>query len=132
MKSITALFTGFVLNLFFEGFSRIIIAFFFTIEYSFWGISALPNKSWILIIYLVSVVSSWFGCMITLTMAGSAPRKHLIAFLVLTLLWSTFEILGSIKVVPSWYLFTFPLTSVAGIFIADYTFKLNQNAIPTS
>ncbi len=129
MKSIGAVFLGFILSLFVEGFSRIIISFFFTIEFSFFGLSSIPDTSWVIVVYLVSIISSWLGCMMTMTVAGFSPRYHLLAFLALTLLWSAFEIASSLTMVPYWYLFTFPFTSIVGIVLADYTYKLNQNAI---
>ncbi len=129
MKSIGAVLLGFILSLFVEGFSRIIISFFFTIEFSFFGLSSVPSTSWVIVVYVVSIISSWLGCMMTMTVAGFAPRYHLLAFLTLTLLWSVFEITSSITMIPYWYLFTFPFTSIAGILLADYTYKLNQNAI---
>ncbi len=132
MKSIGAVLLGFILSLFIEGFSRIIISFFFTIDFSFFGMSSVPGASWVLVVYVISIISSWFGCMMTMTVAGYAPRYHLLAFLSLTLLWSAFEIVSSLTMIPYWYLFTFPFTSIVGILLADYTYKLNQNAIHNS
>ncbi len=126
MRSITAVFFGFGLNLFIEGFTRIIISFFHTLEPAFFGIDALPGIPWIVSVYLVSIVASWLGAMMTLTIAGFAPRKHLIAFLILLLLWTGFEILSSLNNTPAWYLLSFPLTSLAGALLAYYTYQLNQ------
>lgn len=128
MKSILSVFLGFILNLFLEGFSRIIIAFFYTSEYSFWGVTALPGTFWIVIMYFVSAVTAWFGCMFTMTLAGHSPKKHQLAYLVLIILWSVFEFLSSVQVTPLWYLLSFPATSVLGTFIAGHTYALNQKA----
>lgn len=132
MRSILAVFFGFGLSLFIEGFARIIISFFHTLEPSFFGISALPGTSWIIALYIVSFVSTWLGAMMALTIAGYTPYKHLAAFLALITLWILFETLSSIGISPTWYLITFPFTSIFGALTAAYTFKLNQNAITNS
>lgn len=67
--------------------------------------------------------------MMALTIAGYAPHKHLAALSALVILWILFETLSSLGTSPTWYLITFPLTSILGILTASYTFKLNQDAI---
>ena len=62
-----------------------------------------------------------------MSIAGFAPKKHLYAYISLVVLWILFEVLSSLNVSPLWYLFTFPITSLAGSVIAYYTFKLNQS-----
>lgn len=128
MRSILSVFSGFILNLFLEGFSRIIIAFFNTTEYSFFGISALPGTFWIVTIYIVSAVTAWFGCMFTMTLASASPKKHQMAYLALIIFWSLFEFLSSVNAVPLWYLLSFPASSVAGTLLAGHTYTLNQKA----
>lgn len=126
MKSIIAVIFGFGFNLFIEGFARIIISFFHTLEPSFFGIEALPGTPWIISVYLVSIIATWLGAMMALTIAGFDPLKHLIAFMFLLTLWSAFEIVSSLYNSPAWYLFTFPITSFAGALLAYYTYQLNH------
>ncbi len=129
MKSFLALALGFILKLFLEGFSRIIIAFFNAIEYSFFGIGSLPSPFWIFIIYVISIVSTWFGCMMMLTISDKMPGKHLLYFILMVLIWHLFEVASSWYFVPKWYLFTFPLMSILGIILAKKTYELNKKAM---
>lgn len=127
MKAFLAAIFGFGFSLFVEGFSRIIISFFHKQEFYFFGISALPSPSWILIIYVVSVVSTWLGVMLALSIANKNSDRAFFYVSALIILWIIFEILASVKVVPYWYLFSFPITSIIGLLLANYTYKLNNN-----
>lgn len=117
---------GFLFGLFVEGFSRIIISFFHKQDFYFFGIDALPGLSWISIIYFVSFTATWLGVMLALSMADPNSKKafYIISFLIIS--WIIFEVLASISVVPLWYLFTFPITSLLGLFTAKFTYNLNK------
>lgn len=126
MRSFWALVLGFILKLFLEGFSRIIIAFFNTIDYTFFGINSLPSNFWVIMVYLISIISTWFGSMMMLTIGDKSTGKLLFFFALMIAVWHLFEILSSWYFVPKWYLFTFPLTSFIGILISKKTFDLNN------
>lgn len=117
---------GFGFGLFVEGFSRIIISFFHKQEFYFFGIESLPGFSWILIIYIVSFMATWLGVMLALSMADPNSTKAFYVVSSLIILWIVFETLASFKVVPHWYLLTFPITSLLGLLAAKFTYNLNK------
>jgi hypothetical protein len=117
---------GFGFGLFVEGFSRIIISFFHKQEFYFFGIESLPGFSWILIIYIVSFMATWLGVMLALSMADPNSKKAFYVITFFIVFWIIFETLASIKVVPLWYLITFPITSLLGLLAAKFTYKLNK------
>lgn len=117
---------GFGFGLFVEGFSRIIISFFHKQEFYFFGIESLPGFSWILIIYIVSFMATWLGVMLALSMADPHSKKAFYVITSLIIFWIIFETLASLKVVPLWYLMTFPITSLLGLFTAKFTYNLNK------
>lgn len=125
---------GFGFSLFVEGFSRIIISFFHKQEFSFFGIDALPSVSWIIIIYFVSILSTWLGVMLALSFSDPNSKTAYYIVTALIILWITFETLSSLTMVPLWYLVTFPITSLAGLIIAkfSYTPKKINNALSIS
>ena len=123
MKTFFSALFGFVFSLFVEGFSRIIISFFHKQEFFFFGIDSLPSSSWVFIIYIVSMISTWLGVMLSLSIADPKSKKAYSIVSVFIILWIIFEMLSSYRMVPLWYLFTFPLTSTAGLIAAKFTYK---------
>jgi hypothetical protein len=114
---------GFGFSLFVEGFSRIIISFFHQQDFYFFGIDALPSPSWIIIIYVVSAVSTWLGVMLTLSISDPNSKNGYLIVSSLIIVWIIFETLSSIKMVPVWYLSTFPFTSLIGLVVAKLSYK---------
>jgi|TARA_R100000541_G_scaffold58037_3_gene68761 membrane protein insertase Oxa1/YidC/SpoIIIJ len=134
LKTFFSALFGFIFSLFVEGFSRIIISFFHKQDFYFFGVESLPTNSWIVIIYIVSFMATWLGVMLAQSIADPESKKAFNIFTLIITCWLTFEILASIKVVPIWYLTTFPFTSVFGLLAAKFTYSLNKshNAIPSS
>tara|TARA_R110002049_G_scaffold26364_1_gene91850 strand:- start:2305 stop:2709 length:405 start_codon:yes stop_codon:yes gene_type:complete len=134
LKAFFSALFGLGFSLFVEGFSRIIISFFHKQEFYFFGVGALPSPFWILIIYIVSIISTWLGTMLAVSIANKATNKAYIFSTILVSLWIVFEILSSLRMVPIWYLITFPITSILGLILArfTYTFNKTQNALSNS
>ena len=134
LKSFFSALFGFGFSLFVEGFSRIIISFFHKQDFYFFGIDALPSTSWIVIIYFVSALSTWLGVMLALSFADPNSKKAYYIITVLIIFWIAFETLSSLKMVPLWYLTTFPITSLTGLIMAKFTYKPNKlnNALSIS
>lgn len=123
MKSILTVLGTFTFSLFLEGFTRLIILFYNKSEFVYWGVSSLPSPSWIIVIYISVLVISWLCGMLTITISGFSPLKHLIALGFIFMLWRLNEILQTFDSEPLWYLFTIPLCSLAGIYLAYLTNK---------
>lgn len=94
----------------------------------------MPNTSWVIIIYLVSFLATWLGTMLCLTIADPNFKTAFKIITGLFCLWILFETLSSFKIIPPWYLVTFPITTIMGLLIAKYTYSLNKehNAISDS
>ena len=123
MKSILTISGTFLFSLFLEGFIRVIILFYNKSEFEYWGITNLPSPSWIIVIYISVIIIAWLSGMLTVTISGYAPSKHLIALGVVFLSWRVNEILQTIGTEPLWYLITIPVCSLAGIYLAYLTNK---------
>lgn len=130
-KSILTISGTFLFSLFLEGFIRIIILFYNKSDFVFWGITNLPSPSWIIVIYISVIIIAWLSGMLTVTICGFSPGKHLIALGIVFLLWRANEILQTISTEPLWYLLTIPLCSLTGIYLAYLTNK-HSNAEPIS
>lgn len=131
MKSLLTVLGTFFFSLFLEGFIRVIILFYNKSEFVFWGVSALPSPSWIFVIYISVIIISWLSGMLTVTICGFSPVKHLIALGILFVLWRVNEILQTISTEPLWYLLTIPLCSLAGVYLSYLTYK-HSNAESSS
>jgi len=72
--------------------------------------------------------------MLAVSFANKQANKAYLIITILIILWIVFETLSSLLMVPSWYLITFPLTSVIGLILARFTYKFNkaQNALSNS
>ncbi len=125
MKPLLASIFGLGFSLFVEGFSRIIISFFHKQSFVFFGIDSLPGISWIVIIYFVSLVATWLGAMLALSIANEQSKKAFRIFSILLVLWILFELLVTYQVVPIWYVISFPFTSILGLIAAHKTNSLN-------
>ena len=77
-------------------------------------------------------MATWLGVMLALSMADPNSKKAFYIISSLIVLWIIFETLASIKVVPTWYLMTFPITTLLGLFTAKYTYNLNKTHNATS
>lgn len=120
---------GFVFAIFVEGFSRIIISFFHKVNFQFFGIDALPGISWIITIYFVSVIATWLGAMLAMSMSGDNAEITFRNLIGIFILWLVFGVLVTYKTIPIWYVLSFPIMTILGLVFAQYTFKLNQHAI---
>lgn len=129
MRTLLAALFGFGFSIFTEGFSRIIISFFHKQSFVFFGIDSLPGISWITIIYFVSTISSWLGAMLAQSIAHKKSKSALYFFILFLFVWILFELIVTYRVVPLWYLISFPITSLFGVFLAHKTYNLNSDAI---
>ena len=123
MKSIITVAGTFLFSIFVEGFIRVIIIFYHKSEFSFFGISTLPGISWAIIILISILIVSWLSGMLTVTIAGFSPGKHLLALGGLFLLWRLNEIFQTIGTEPVWYLTATVLISFSGLYLSYLTQK---------
>ncbi len=71
-------------------------------------------------------MATWLGVMLALSIANEDAKKTYIIITILISIWIIFEILSSLKMVPIWYLVTFPLTSIIGLYLSKITYKINK------
>lgn len=121
MKSFMSVFGAFLFSIFLEGFIRIIIFFYHQTELNFFGISKLPDFSWIYVIYISVGIISWLSGMLAVSFAGFSPKKHLLALASLFFIWRLNEIIQTFNSEPQWYIFTIPFVSFLGLFLAYKT-----------
>lgn len=127
MKNLFAALFGFLFSLFAEGFSRIIISFFHGKQFTFFGIDALPSLSWIIIIYVVSFISYWLGGMFAQTLANQTSNKAWYILLAITFFWMLFSVLATYRVVPLWYVVSYPFAGLLGLLLALKLYKKSTN-----
>ena len=132
MKSIITVIGSFLFSIFLEGFIRLIIIFYHQGEFAFFGISKLPSISWVFIILASVIAISWISGMLTVTITGFAPIKHLISLAFLFLMWRLNEIILTQGVEPNWYLFTITFSSILGLYLAYLTQKHSHVQKPVS
>ena len=130
MKSILVVLGAFLFSIFVEGFSRVIVIIYHQQEFSMFGISSLPGIEWVVILYFAVLATGWISGMLTVTITGFAPGKHLIALGILMLLWRASEIIQLFGSEPTWYLLTLPLASVTALILAYKTHRISNE--PTS
>ena len=123
MKSILTVAGAFLFSIFVEGFIRVIIIFYHKGEFSLFGISTLPGISWAIIILVSILIISWLSGMLTVTISGFSPVKHLIALGGLFFLWRLNEIFQSINTEPAWYLLAIVIVSFSGLYLSYLTQK---------
>lgn len=132
MKSIITVFGSFLFSIFLEGFTRLIIIFYHQGEFAFFGISKLPSISWTIIILVSVIAISWISGMLTVTITGFSPIKHLISLAFLFILWRLNEIVLTHDVEPTWYLFAITFSSLSGLYLAHITQKYTHVKKPVS
>lgn len=71
-------------------------------------------------------MATWLGVMLALSISNEYAKKTYIIITILISIWIIFEILSSLKMVPIWYLVTFPLTSIIGLYLSKITYKINK------
>ncbi len=123
MKPIITLISGFLGLLFFEGFARLIITFYHRIDFHFYGISHLPSETWIVVILLSVITSTWLVSMLVLTVINRNLKFYSFLFGLIILGWRGIEISNSSQSEPSWYFVTVIFLHVLGIFLAYQSFK---------
>ncbi len=123
MKSILTVFGSFLFSVFVEGFIRVIIIFYHKGEFSLFGISNLPGITWAIIILVSILIISWLSGMLTVTISGFAPVKHLLSLGVLFFFWRTTEIVSIYGTDPGWYLVLSIIASAGGLYLAYLTQK---------
>ncbi|MBO6524420.1 MAG: hypothetical protein JJ971_11375 [Balneolaceae bacterium] len=128
MKSFLTVFGSFLFSVFVEGFIRVIIIFYHKGEFSIFGISSLPGVSWAIIILVSILIVSWLSGMLTITITGFAPVKHLLSLAVLFMLWRATEIINIYSSDPLWYLILSVIVSSGGLYLAYLTQKSNVKA----
>ncbi|MTI88064.1 MAG: hypothetical protein FH748_08860 [Balneolaceae bacterium] len=132
MKTFLTHFIGFVGYFFLEGFIRLIIMFYHSDEFHYYGIENLPGASWITVIYISMFVSTWLITMIILSVLEKTPFKHAAIFFGIFIFWRIIEIINSIHSEPSWYLFTVPLVHLTAIYTAYKLYTSQYEKITTS
>jgi hypothetical protein len=128
MKPAITLFSAFVGFLFLEGFARVVITFYHRIEFNFFGISGLPDSSWVLVILISVLVSTWLLTMLILTIIDESILSYSLYFLCLLILWRSFEIYNSYQSEPVWYFIAVITLHSLGVFLA-YKLYQHQNEI---
>lgn len=118
MKIFFSALFGFAFSLFAEGFSRIIISFFHNQSFAFFGVGSLPSVSWIIIIYIVSIIAYWLGGMFAQTLANKSSKKAWYLLLIIFVFWVIFSILATYRVVPIWYVVSYPFAGLLGLILA--------------
>lgn len=127
MKSFISVVGAFLFSIFLEGFIRIIIFFYHQTELSFFGVSQLPDTSWVFVIYLSVLIISWLSGMLAVSFTGFSPKKHLLALAVISVLWRLNEIVQTINIEPDWYIFSIPFVSLFGLFLAFKTQNISND-----
>lgn len=123
MKSILTVAGAFLFSIFVEGFIRVIIIFYHKGEFSFFGISSLPDISWAFIILTSILIVSWLSGMLTVTISEFSPVRHLLALGGLFVIWRLNEIFQSFNTEPVWYLIATVLISLTGLYLSYLTQK---------
>jgi hypothetical protein len=126
MKSFFSLTLGFIGLLFLEGFSRLIMAFYHHIEFHFYGVSHLPSASWIPLLFMVILISTWLITMLILTITNTRLLLHSLLFLGMVLVWRGIEIANSYQSEPVWYLITICLLHIIGVILAYFLYRKQQ------
>lgn len=132
MKSIITVIGSFLFSIFLEGFIRLIVIFYHQENFVFLGTSSLPNFSWVLIVIVSASVISWICGMLTVTITGFAPKKHLFALAVLILMFRVNEIFQTYKIESLWYLIAITFSSLAGLYLSHLTQKHSNVTQTTS
>lgn len=123
MKAIITLISGFFGILFFEGFARLIITFYHRIEFQFYGITHLPSDSWVIIILLSVLVSTWLISMLVLTVINKKSFFYSVIFGSIILFWRLIEIINSFNDEPIWYFIAVNALHITGVILAYQLFK---------
>ncbi|MEQ9310470.1 MAG: hypothetical protein RLN90_13530 [Balneolaceae bacterium] len=131
MKSVITVLGSFLFSIFLEGFIRIIIIFYHQENFSFFGSSSLPGISWVLIVIISSGIINWISGMLTVTITGFAPKRHLLALTTLVLLFRINEIIQTHHIEFFWYLGAITTTSLTGLYFSYLTQKYS-NATKTA
>lgn len=132
MKPILTLLSGFTGLLFFEGFARLIITFYHRIDFHFYGISHLPSNTWIVVILLSVITSTWLVSMLVLTVINKRLKFYAILFGAIILSWRGIEIANSYNSEPAWYFVAVIALHVLGVFLAYQTFTKQHANNPDS
>jgi len=131
MKSIITVIGSFLFSIFLEGFIRIIVIFYHQESFTFLGTTSLPGLSWIIILIISIGIISWISGMLTVTITGFAPVKHLLALSTLVLLFRLNEIIVMHTTESIWYLGGMTFSSLTGLYLSYLTQK-NTNASKTT
>lgn len=131
MKSILTVLGAFLFSVFVEGFTRVIIIFYHQLEFSFFGISTLPNTTWGIIFLGSVLVINWISGMLTISVMHSSPKPHILALGILIILFRTNEFFMTRNSEPLWYLISLFLISLLGIALAYLTYS-RTNDLKTS
>lgn len=131
MKSIITVLGSFLFTIFLEGFIRVIVIFYHQESFVFLGTSALPGLSWVAIVIISVGVISWISGMLTVTITGFAPTKHLLALVTLVLFFRINEIMQTYTTESIWYLVGITCSSLTGLYLSFLTQK-HSNAQKTS
>ena len=130
MKRILVFLGGFLGYWFLEGFIRLIIMFYHRSEFHFYGISSLPDDSWIIIIMIAVLINTWLVSMMVLSILKIRPMQNAFIISLIFLSWRVFEWVNSHQTEPLWYFITIILLHFLAVFLAFNLYK-NQNEITT-
>lgn len=126
MKSVLTFIFGFLSLFFLEGFSRLIIAFYHRIEFSFYGLPDLPGNLWVIAIMVSILVTTWLVTMLILTIINKRNLFNAVLFAVILVGWRSIEIANSYQSEPVWYFITLGFMHLSGVTIAYFIYERQQ------
>lgn len=129
MKSIGIVLGSFLFFLFSSGFSRLVISLYHSQDFSVTGYAQYPSEYWTVILLISDTLFIWVSGMLTITITGFAPVRHLMALGVILIVWRVNDIIYSSGAEPVWISAALILSVISGLgacYLVHRSMKMNS------